>query len=87
MPDSRRHARIPMKCRVKIQHPSIGEIVVESGDISDSGIFLLAEDTEGLEVGTIVKGQVQGMMEDAPVLDMEVVRFESDGIGLRFCED
>ncbi len=87
MIDKRRHPRIPMKCRVKIQHPGLGEVVFDSSDISDSGIFLLTGKVEGLEVGNIVKGQVQGMVADAPVLDMKVVRITSEGVGLRFCDE
>lgn len=87
MIDKRRHPRIPMKCRVKIQHPSIGEVVFDSSDISDSGIFLLTGKFEELELGAIVKGQVQGMVVDAPVLDMRVVRITSEGVGLCFCDE
>ena len=38
-------------------------------------------------VGTVVKGQIQGMMEDAPVVTMEVVRIAEDGVGLRYLLD
>jgi hypothetical protein len=34
-----------------------------------------------------VSGQVQGLMEDAPILQMEVVRVEPVGVGLRFLQN
>jgi len=76
-----------MSCKVRIEHPSIGAALLKSSDISDTGIFLIAEEPLGLKVGQVVKGQVQGMLEESPVLDMEVMRLETDGIGLRFCDE
>jgi hypothetical protein len=38
-------------------------------------------------IGTRLTGQVQGLMDDAPVLQMEVVRVESAGVGLRFVQE
>lgn len=76
-----------MKARVKVSHPSIGEIVVNTRDISDGGVFLITEDIEMPPVGTIVTGQVQGLVGDAPILKMEIVRVEPSGVGLRFVLD
>ena len=87
MTNQRRHQRTLLKCRVKVTHADIGEIEVDSRDISDSGIFLITKDRELPPIGTILEGQVQGMMEDAPILEMEIVRVETDGIGLRFVID
>lgn len=84
--DKRRHVRTPIACRIKILHESFGERLLRTRDISDGGVFVAIEDGELPPVGTIVQGQVQGLMEDAPVLDMEVVRVEPEGIGLRFVE-
>ena len=65
-------------------HPLIGEVLVFTRDISDSGIFLLTENIDMPPVGSIVKAQVQGMGEVAPILTMEIVRLEPSGIGLKF---
>lgn len=73
-----------MKVQVKVSHPSIGEILVPTRDISDGGIFLLTENIEMPPVGTVLTGQVQGMATDAPVIKMEIVRVEPAGVGLRF---
>lgn len=89
MAEERSSPRIPMKARVKVSHPSIGEVLVDTRDISDGGVFLLTEDIEidMPPLGTIVEGQVQGMAEAAPVLKMEIVRAEPAGLGLRFILD
>jgi c-di-GMP-binding flagellar brake protein YcgR len=82
--DKRRHIRTPLVCRIKITHDSLGELVVKTRDISDGGVFVVLEPNQVPPVGTHVTGQVQGLMEDAPILEMEVVRVEPSGVGLRF---
>jgi hypothetical protein len=84
--EQRRSIRTPLACRIKIMHESIGELVVKTRDISDSGVFIALEPENIPAVGTILTGQVQGLMDDAPVLAMEVVRIESQGVGLRFVD-
>lgn len=84
MRDLRSHPRIPMKCTIKIQHASVGEMMVQTRDISDGGVFIITPDQNIPPLGSIVIGQVQGMGEDAPVLKMQVVREEPVGLGLKF---
>jgi c-di-GMP-binding flagellar brake protein YcgR len=81
--DKRRHIRTPLACRIKIAHDN-SEIVVKTRDISDGGVFVVLEPDQVPPIGTHVTGQVQGLMDDAPVLEMEVVRVEPSGVGLRF---
>ena len=83
-PDLRTDHRTPMKCMVKVTHPSIGDVTVSTRDISDGGLFLLTEEIPMPPVGTIVEGQVQGMGEAAPILKMQIVRLEPAGVGLKF---
>lgn len=82
--EKRKHTRTPFACRIKIKHESVGEIIVKTRDISDGGVFVVLEPEQIPPIGTHVIGQVQGMMDDAPVLEMEVVRVESGGVGLMF---
>lgn len=82
--DKRTNHRTPMKVQVKVSHPSIGNIIVPTRDISDGGIFLLTEDIDVPPIGTIVEGQVQGMEVEGPILKLEIVRMEPAGIGLKF---
>lgn len=81
--DQRRHIRTPLACRIKITHNGT-EAIVKTRDISDGGVFVVLEPEQVPPIGTRVTGQVQGLMDDAPVLEMEVVRVETSGVGLRF---
>jgi len=81
--NKRRHVRTPLVCRIKVTHNN-EEMLVKTRDISDGGVFVVLEPEQVPPIGSVVTGQVQGMMEDAPILDMEVVRIEPAGVGLRF---
>lgn len=85
--DKRKHVRTPFVCRIKITHETVGELTVKTRDISDGGVFVVLEPDQIPPIGTIVKGQVQGLLDDAPVLEMEVVRMEPSGVGLRFLNE
>jgi PilZ domain len=84
--DKRRHVRTSFACRIKITHDSVGELLVKTRDISDGGVFVVLEPEQIPPVGTRLTGQVQGLMDDAPVLQLEVVRVEPAGVGLRFIQ-
>ena len=86
MTEKRRSIRTKLTTRIRITHESIGEIETVTRDISNTGVFLVMENFELLEIGTIVKGQVLDLPEEAPVVSMEVVRYAPDGIGLRFVD-
>lgn len=86
MSDKREHIRTPMTCRIRIEHESLGELEVKTRDISDGGVFVILDPERVPPVGSIVTGQVQGLMEAAPILQMEVVRVEPQGVGLRFLD-
>lgn len=80
----RRHVRTNFQCRLKITHPTIGERIVTTRDISDGGVYLELETELIPPLGSRLRGQVQGLAEEAPLLEMEVVRVDASGIGLRF---
>jgi c-di-GMP-binding flagellar brake protein YcgR len=82
--DQRRHIRTQLQCKIKITHATLGEKIVNTRDISDGGVFVVLEPNDIPPVGSKVTGQVQGLTDDAPILEMEVVRIESSGVGLRF---
>lgn len=86
MSDKRLHARTPLACRIRISHETIGELEVKTRDISDGGVFVVLDPEQVPPIGSTVTGQVQGLMEDAPVLQMEVVRVEPEGVGLKFLD-
>jgi hypothetical protein len=85
--DKRKHTRTPLQCKIKILHSGVGEKIVNTRNISYGGVFVCLNPEDIPPVGTIVLGQVQGMAEDAPELEMEVVRVENEGVGLRFIEE
>jgi len=86
MNDKRKHERYPFTTDIKISHPTIGEKIVKSKDVSDSGVFILVEPTEMPPIGEVVEGQVQGGEGDMPVLKMRIVRVGADGLGLQFVD-
>ncbi|HKJ22010.1 MAG TPA: PilZ domain-containing protein [Gammaproteobacteria bacterium] len=86
MTDRRRHLRTEASLRLKLTHPEIGSIVCTTQDISDSGAYLLSDNSEALPIGTVVTVQVQDAPQNVPVLYMRVVRHGSDGIGLEFID-
>lgn len=86
MNDQRHSVRTSLSCKIKIMHDSIGEIIVKTRDISDGGVFVVLDADQMPAINTIVTGQVQGLMGDAPILKMQVVRLEPTGVGLRFMD-
>jgi len=83
--NKRKHARHPLSVSVKISHPTIGEKIVKTKNISDGGLFLVVESTEMPPVGEIIRGQIQGM-DNAPIVNMKIVRMEKEGLGLQFID-
>ena len=80
----RRHMRTKLRARIKLKHPSIGEVIVHTGDISDGGVFIYGEGMQLPPLGSQVKVQVQDLPVDAPELDARVVRMGAEGVGLEF---
>lgn len=84
MSDKRRYIRTPVSIKVRVWHDAIGSVVLTTRDVSDGGVFLITEGAPIPPVGTVVEGQVQGPVEDLPIVKMEIVRVEPTGVGLRF---
>jgi hypothetical protein len=59
-------------------------VIVRTRDISLGGVYLVVEDLPMPPPGTVIEGQIQDEMEDRPIVRMEVVRVEPNGIGLKF---
>ncbi|BBT13963.1 PilZ domain-containing protein [Metapseudomonas otitidis] len=84
--NQRQHPRTPMKCRIKISHESFGDLFAQTRDLSDGGVYVRHPDLVALPVGTILTGQVQDLPFEAPILQMEIMRVDAEGVGLRFVE-
>ncbi|MBK8188459.1 MAG: PilZ domain-containing protein [Cellvibrio sp.] len=85
--EKRKHVRTPFTCRIKIIASDNTELSVKTRDISDGGVFVVLEPEQMPPIGTLVRGQVQGLLDNAPILQMEVVRVESNGVGLKFLNE
>lgn len=59
----------------------------QTRDISDSGMYVLAQGGMVPPLGAVVDVQVQGIIKAAPMLKMRVVRIDGEGFGLRLCRE
>lgn len=85
MSNKREATRTPLKVRLRIEHPRLGTLLVTTRDISDTGVYVVIDDARSiLKEGERVTGQVQDLPIEAPVLQMEVIRVETHGVGLLF---
>lgn len=87
MENRRDHPRYPLEADIKIVHPKIGEKIVKTKNVSDSGLFILVEPAVMPPIGEVIQGQIQGEQDDLPLVTMKIVRAEDDGLGLQFLEE
>lgn len=87
--NKRVHIRNKLRAEIKLSHPQVGDLTLHTGDISESGAYILAEGNELPAVGEVVAVQVQGLGDggSGPLVQMRVVRIDNEGIGLRFVND
>lgn len=85
----KRAERLPAAFKVELKwQDAIAHLTTRN--ISDTGIFLVAENSELPPVGSTVNVRLQGSLgcgEEPPILTMRVVRAEDGGIGLMFVDD
>ena len=86
MSDKRKHLRTGLKAKVKLFLDDEGEIQLTMKDVSNGGIYVFTNGIESPPIGSLVRVQIQGMLEDAPVISAKVVRVDSEGFGLKFVE-
>jgi len=84
MDERRKYSRIPVRLRIKISHPSIGEKVVHTRDLSEGGLFIVVNPTDLPAAGNIVKGQILDTEVEAPTVDMKIVHVGKNGLGLEY---
>lgn len=82
--EQRQYVRTRLTSSVRLTHPDIGTIEVKTQDISDGGIYLISPTDELPPLGSQVKVQLLDTPFEAPVLEMIIVRYEKNGIGLKF---
>lgn len=87
--DQRRHPRINIQIEVELIAPEVGALTLQSGNLSDSGLYLCADQSMPLQIGSEVCVRLKQALGDgeAPLVKARVVRIEDQGIGLHFHED
>ncbi|MGK0500128.1 MAG: hypothetical protein ACJAYG_001774 [Oceanicoccus sp.] len=86
--NQRKHIRTKLRADVKIFHPELGDLTLQTGDISNDGAYILAQGNSMPEIGESLKVQMQGISGgNAPVMEMKIVRVDKLGIGLQFIVD
>lgn len=83
--NSRKFPRTRLRAEVTLVHPEVGQQCSHTRDISEGGAFIFSDGLATPKVGDVVDVQVQGLPgEPAPIVPMQVVRIDADGIGLAF---
>lgn len=84
--ERRRSHRRPITNRIQISHPFFGTAIAVTGNVSDSGMFLVISDVEFPPVDTVIELQALDLAENSPFLKAKIVREGPDGVGLMFCD-
>lgn len=82
MKEKRREQRHPMAVEIKVSHEAIGEVLVKTKNLSDSGLFIVTDPKKMPPIGTRVNCQIQRNGEEFPIVPMEIVRTTDGGLGL-----
>jgi len=85
MDERRKHRRKVVNSRVKIFHPSLGAMDAQTRDISDGGVLvLIGGELSKLQVNDEVKLIFLDSGDVDVVFNMDVVRSNNDGLGMKF---
>lgn len=85
--DKRKSVRREVSLKVKLDYQSGSSLVVQTRDISESGLFLILGDVTRPPIGEVVTVEVldaEAGISAFPSAEAVVVREESKGIGLAF---
>ncbi|MFT7558154.1 MAG: hypothetical protein ACI93R_000046 [Flavobacteriales bacterium] len=81
----RRYGRTPIKCAVRLSHNDYGDIVAETRDISESGVFVRCKNVgEIIQVGDKIDAQLFQDEKNSSNSQLKVIRTTNDGVGLSF---
>jgi len=81
--NNRRHDRVKHKAKIRVlTHPE-QVYILDMRDFSDSGLYVLCDDTSIVELGNSVEVQTLEL-EDAPILPSKVVRIDKLGFAVEF---
>lgn len=85
--EQRKHPRIQVPLLVEIQHPSLGRQRCVAKDISQGGVYVTIEGVDirsGANVKLTLLNSNSVYRQPTPTVDMEVVRADEHGMGLKF---
>lgn len=81
----RRYGRKPIKCAVRLCHSIHGDIVAETSDISENGVFIRSKSLEQVvKVGDTIDAKLFSSESESSDAQLRVVRTTGDGVGLSF---
>jgi hypothetical protein len=81
--DKRRHERLKHAAQLKIITKPEEVYTLEMNDFSESGLYVVTDNTDIVELGDVVEVQTLEI-EDAPVLPSKVVRIDKTGFAVEF---
>ena len=82
--ERRIHRRKLINARVLLKHPSVGEHLTYTHDISDGGVFVLLQNTPDLPLASKLDMQLLDSGQPDVVFKMEIARIDKLGLGLKF---
>jgi len=81
----RKHGRTLTKCAVRLSHRDIGEVVTETRDISETGVFIACRElVHYISIGDEFEAKLYNENNDISETHLKVVRLTEDGVGLAF---
>ena len=86
MSENNYNIRTPLRAGIRLTHPILGELLLKTRDISQSGAFVIYEENDDLKIGDTVTIQSTDI-DDAPVIDAEIVRIEASGFAVHYLVD
>jgi len=88
MSDKRKDSRLGIKLDVEL-HSEEQELSLQTRDLSQSGVFLSAQESTLPVEGSIVELRIKQALgeEEPPLVRARVVRVDKDGIALAFITD
>lgn len=85
MSEFRKHGRKPVRCSIRLTHQDLGDIIAETKDISETGVFIAHKDLiHYMSVGEQVEARFYSEENSAFDGVLRVIRLTQEGIGLEF---
>ncbi|SMF60981.1 PilZ domain-containing protein [Alteromonadaceae bacterium Bs31] len=81
----RKHGRTLVKCAVHMSNHDIGDVVTETRDISETGVFVSCREiVHFISIGDEFRARLYSECDQITDIYLKVVRLTEDGVGLSF---